>query len=77
MKSVRIEPAGARTFAVDVVCDCGRNGLEKAGTGETSFRHLVTIGESRSESFTLRCSCGRAYQVVPQGSHVHVHDLSH
>ncbi|OGZ13625.1 MAG: hypothetical protein A2942_04750 [Candidatus Lloydbacteria bacterium RIFCSPLOWO2_01_FULL_50_20] len=80
MKSVRIEPvnaAGKTLFAIDVVCDCGRNGLEKVETGDMSFRHLAGVGASHTAPYTLRCTCGRTYQVASQVNHIHVHQLDH
>src|SRR3989338_181553 len=77
MKSVRIEPKGGQTFAVDIVCVCGKNCLKNVLTGERSFRHPATIGESRPRStIFLMCDCGLTYSIVAQGSHFHVNSCA-
>lgn len=73
MKSVRIEPGNERgIFLIDVVCDCGQNGLTNEATGERSFKHEVRAGCGEQDT-VLSCSeCGKKYRVHPQGTHIHV-----
>jgi len=71
MKSIRIEPAaGGRTLRIDVVCDCGNNGLVDEISGEESFKHEVKLGVEQDKILT--CSCGKKYRLHPQGTHIHV-----
>lgn len=74
MKSVRVEPLASNTLGVDVVCDCGRNCLKNARTGQVSFRHPIRMSD-RSEPVVLACECGARYEIVPQTTHVHVNSL--
>ena len=71
MKSIRIEPLGISEFAIDVVCECGQNGLHNLQTGQQSFKHRAQLGDALCD-FTLACECGREFRVRSQGSHIHV-----
>lgn len=76
MKSVRIEqistvaPHGRPLFVIDVVCDCGNNGLVDEATGEASFKHPVSVGGGQDK--VLVCRCGKKYRLHPQETHIHV-----
>ena len=73
MKSVRIEPVNpdiANTLFVDVVCDCGKNGL-KNEAGHTDFKHMVTTVAGEPDKL-LSCECGRKYLLHPQNGHIHI-----
>lgn len=83
MKSIRIAPivgAGGVEFLIDIVCECGRNGLTNETTGEVSFKHSILA--MTEQGMTLRCDCGKRFQIRsslelirhPQ-SHIHVSDL--
>src|SRR4051812_26476940 len=73
MNSVRIEtvPSDPLTLLIDVVCDCGNNGLTNDATGERSFRHAVRINSGHD--VVLVCVCGRKYRLHPQSKHIHVY----
>lgn len=75
MMSVRIEPvSGGQTLFVDVVCDCGNNGLKDTETGETSFKHEVTLDSGKK--VYLECTaCGTKFILRPQFDHVHVNEV--
>lgn len=72
MRSVRIQPAEAGTvLLIDIVCQCGNNGMKNVATGEFSFKHRIPRGIG--DPVTLKCgTCEREYVVQPQGDHVHV-----
>jgi len=71
MRSVRIEPVdGGKAVLVDVVCECGMNGLTNKNTGKASFKHLVSLGGT---DFFLMCgACKAEYILHPQLSHLHI-----
>jgi hypothetical protein len=71
MKNIRIEPAAdGRLLLIDVVCDCGENGLTDDEGGQESFKHVVRIGGVQDK--ILSCHCGKKYRLRPQGTHIHV-----
>jgi hypothetical protein len=71
MKSIRIEPiAEGCMLLVDVVCDCGNNGLTDKTSGEVSFKHEIRIGAEQDK--ILACRCGKRYHIHSQGTHIHV-----
>lgn len=72
MKSVRVQPAETGLLLVDVVCDCGSNGLTDFDSNESSFRHKVLLG---GKPMTLRCDCGKRYLLTPQSTHIHVSNI--
>lgn len=82
MKSVRIEVVAtlpnpgviAPLYAVDVVCDCGANGLVDESTGEASFRHLIApvSHANYSKDRVLICGCGKKYRLHPQTTHIQI-----
>ena len=78
MKSVRVQPEqGGNVLLVDVVCNCGSNGLTNVETGEASYKHNVRLGEpAKAVDTVLRCRCGKSYRLHPQKSHLHVFDES-
>lgn len=69
MKQVRIQPESNTVHLIDIVCDCGANGLRDNDTWECSFKHSVTLG---GRDIQLICECGTKYLVRPQSSHFHV-----
>jgi hypothetical protein len=69
MKQVRIQPVDENVYLVDVVCDCGVNGLRNVSTNERSFKHQVNIG---GDEVILQCDCGKKYLIHPQLNHFHV-----
>ncbi len=72
MRSIRFEPVpGQAQVLVDVVCDCGRNGLENASTHESKFKHLIELGLGITPTI-LSCTCGKRYVVASQRDHIHV-----
>ena len=74
MQSIRIEPQdGGEVLLIDVVCDCGQNGLRNEDTGETSFKHRVALGATGGN--VLACGCGKRYRLHPQGTHIHIFAL--
>lgn len=85
MKSVRIEAVAtlpnpgviAPLYEVDVVCDCGANGLIDEATGEASFRHSIApvSHERYSNDKVLVCSCGKKYRLHPQRTHIHISNV--
>lgn len=75
MKDIRIEPRDGRTLLVDVVCDCGANGLVDEATGSSSFKHEVKIGNTGQEDKILACTCGKKYRLQSQTTHVHVFSM--
>lgn len=77
MIDVRIQPISERMISVDIVCDCGRNGLMNEFTGERSFHHSVLVNAQHpSESPTLRCECGKRYCIVSQRDHIHIRNVT-
>ena len=73
MKSVRIEPVSTSVLLVDVVCDCGRNGLRDE-SGNADFKHKIRVGATEQDK-VLSCDCGKRYRLHPQTGHVHVFAL--
>ncbi|MBP7134677.1 hypothetical protein KBA73_05675 [Patescibacteria group bacterium] len=72
MRSVRIELVpGQAALLIDVVCDCGRNGLTNEATGEGKFKHHIDIWIGVPPTI-LSCSCGKRYVVASQRDHIHV-----
>lgn len=72
MKSVRVQPGGEEVIFVDVVCDCGLNGLKNVATGMPSFKHPVQLGGA---TIIVSCTCGNRYELSPQRTHVHISQL--
>lgn len=73
MNGVRIEPIdGSKVFLVDVVCDCGHNGLFNEATGERSFKHRIEVGATSEQKILVRCDCGKKYVITAQRTHVHI-----
>lgn len=80
MKSVRIEAVATLAgssgigplYVIDVVCDCGANGLTDEATGESSFKHQIASGPGPKKMFT--CRCGKKYRLRPQTGHIHIED---
>ncbi len=71
MQSVRIQPMLKGKLLIDVVCECGNNGLQNKVTGEASFKHSVELGVY--EAVVLICEiCQSEYSIQPQGDHVHI-----
>ncbi len=71
MQSVRVEPMLCSRMLIDVVCDCGANGLTDIATGEASFKHPIEPGTN--ETRVLVCDiCQSEYVIVVQGGHFHV-----
>ncbi|MBI2639883.1 MAG: NADAR family protein [Candidatus Sungbacteria bacterium] len=74
MQSVRVQPVSAaseKLLLIDVVCDCGSNGLMDKTTGDSSFKHPVVLGSS--EAKTLVCvTCKKEYTVLAQSNHLHI-----
>lgn len=74
MQGVRIQPTANGKFLVDVVCDCGNNGLLDQMTGEPNFKHPVELGTG--EIKVLICgTCQSEYVMYTQSDHVHVTNL--
>lgn len=72
MRDVRIESTeGGRTLLIDIVCDCGGNGLMDSDTGEKSFKHAVQVGIG-PDKILVCLSCMKKYRIHPQGTHVHI-----
>ena len=57
-------------YEVDVLCDCGKNGLADEATGESSFRHQIATGNGPDK--LLVCACGKKYILHSQGTHIYV-----
>ncbi len=71
MQSTRIQPAQGDTLLIDVVCDCGNNGLQNVVSGEVSFKHLMKL--STDETIVLACdACQGEYAIHAQKNHIHV-----
>ena len=71
MQTIRIEAATDGKFLVDVVCDCGGNGLMDKATVEESFRHVIKL--NTGEIKVLICNaCQSEYAIRAQESHIHV-----
>lgn len=71
MQGVRVQLTSKGKILVDVVCDCGRNGLADKLTGEAGFKHLIELGTD--EIKVLVCDvCQSEYAVVSQSDHIHV-----
>jgi hypothetical protein len=68
MRRLRIEQLGD-AFGIDVVCDCGQNGLTNVETGEADFKHKVELG---GPDVILGCGCGTKIVIHPQETHFHV-----
>lgn len=73
MKSVRIQPDQDGVLLVDIVCDCGKNGLKEKISGEASFKHVVKTGGDEQDK-VLACECGREFRIHPQMNHIHIFD---
>lgn len=75
MKSVRIQPTKqGEAVLIDIVCDCGNNGLVNPATGTWSFKHEVALASR--EDVNLLCNhCGATYVLHPQKTHVHVNEI--
>ncbi len=76
MRSVQIQilPAIAGdVLPINIVCDCGLNGLKDEATGETSFGHRISP-HSRQDKI-LVCDCGERYRLYSriQSGHTYVH----
>lgn len=68
---MRVQPTLRGELLVDVVCDCGANGLADKSTGESSFKHAILLGTSKIK--ILICDvCQSEYALVAQGNHLHV-----
>ncbi len=73
MKSIRIQPISGEMISVDIVCDCGRNGLKNQMTGEVGFHHSLLVGGGHTSlSPIFVCACGRRYEVTSQNDHFHI-----
>lgn len=71
MQGVRVQPAMYGRMLINVVCDCGANGLANKLTGGTGFKHEVTLGTN--EMKVLICDiCQSEYAILAQGDHIHV-----
>lgn len=71
MQSVRVQLASQGDMFIDVVCDCGSNGLTNKLTGEASFKHLIE--RDPSETMVLVChACKSEYAILAQGDHIHI-----
>ncbi len=71
MKSVRIQPDVGDVLLVDIVCDCGQNGLRNIETSEVSFTHPILMRALVDTK--LKCDgCGAQYTLHPQQNHIHV-----
>lgn len=71
MQSVRVQPISKDQFLIDVVCDCGANGLPNKITGERTFKHPIGLGTN--EIVTVVCEiCQSEYAIQSQGDHIHV-----
>ena len=71
MKAVRITPLG-NMFGIDVICDCGQNGLTNVETGKADFKHKVKLG---GPDVTLVCGCGAKLVIHSQENHFHVEQI--
>lgn len=69
MRAVRIQSLLGTVHLVDVVCDCGANGLKNTETNERSFKHIIDLD---GPDVVLSCDCGASYRVHPQSNHFHV-----
>jgi N-glycosidase YbiA len=71
MQSIRVQPILQGEMLLDVVCDCGTNGLTNKATGEATFKHLIELGANTM--MVLVCDmCQSEYAIVAQGDHIHV-----
>ena len=71
MQSIRIQPALQGEMLIDVVCDCGANGLTNESTGAGSFKHPIQL--DAGNTVVLVCDvCQREYAIVTQGNHFHI-----
>lgn len=74
MKALRIQAdRDGSTFFLDVVCDCGHNGLKNEVSGVSSFHHKIELGEWPDKMLT--CDCGKRYRIHPQETHIHVSNI--
>jgi hypothetical protein len=68
MQGVRVE-IDKNTFFIDVICDCGKNGLIDEETRNRSFKHEM---KNPGETKVLICECGKKYSVKVSKNHVYV-----
>jgi hypothetical protein len=69
---VRIEPTDeGKVVLIDVVCKCGRNGLQNKATGGREVKHRVELGIGKP-NIELVCLCTKEYVVRTQRTHCHV-----
>ena len=71
MQDVRVQPTSDGKILIDVVCDCGTNGLADKSTGESSFKHPVSL-DSREIKVLVCDICQNEYAIVAQGNHIHI-----
>lgn len=71
MQGVRVQPAPKGKLLIDIVCDCGNNGLRNKITGEETFKHPIELGVG--EAVVVICEiCQNEYSIQPQSGHIHV-----
>jgi hypothetical protein len=76
MKSVQVMPTHRPgQFIVDVVCDCGKNGMTDVETLIWSHNHPVRIAPDQ-HPLVLECSCGKKHEIRPLETHISVTSLS-
>lgn len=71
MQSVRIQPVSEKLLLIDVVCDCGRNGLADKTTGDSNFKHPIVLG-SNEVKILVCVNCKNEYTVLAQNNHLHI-----
>ena len=77
MKSVRVQPALMNMLKIDIVCNCGKNGLKDEELGINSYGHVILIGATTTQEKTRSfiCTCGQKYSVVSHGDHIHINEV--
>ena len=76
MKEVRIGNLRVQDHVhIDVVCDCGANGLPEAGIGNPSFNHAIRPSDKEDSKYLHCKNCNILFELRPQGGHIHIVDL--